>query len=263
VAALVVLAVTLPGHGAAAPSAAGCGPADPHLVRTAALLSSDPAAVRIALVGDSTREEALPSTAGLYRRLRTAQTRPGGGLAGMPPEHIAGFGVGGVRLRDYLSDAGRLARIRAFDPTLVEISIGLNDLRVDQDAGPRVAADLVRLVDSLHEAVPGADVLLSVPAAISAVDVGRRGYVVGRGGTVNPPGAAQRVTTVLRWAYRRAAGELGYAGLNDVQEKVTGLRADTADPPRFLVDQVHPSAATAARVADTIVAAITGVCPAG
>jgi lysophospholipase L1-like esterase len=224
--------------------------ADPHLARTAAVLARSPSAVRIALVGDSTRNEDVAPTAGLSRELRR-RTRPAG---------VAGFGISAMTVRHYLDDPRRLARIRAFRPTLVEISIGINDLRVDQDAGSRVTADLVSFTEALHRAVPGADVLLSVPAALSTHDVGGHHYVLGPDGAVNPQGAAQRVTTALRTAYLQAARTLGFAGLDDVQRAITGTRADRADPPRFLVDQLHPSARTAARIADSIVGRITGRC---
>jgi lysophospholipase L1-like esterase len=225
-------------------SAVPCA-ADPHLARTAAVVATSPSAVRIALVGDSTRNVHLAPTAALVRELRR-RLRPGA---------VAAFGISGMTLHRYLHDPELPARVRAFRPTLVEISIGVNDLRVDQAAGPRLAADLVALASDLHAAVPGADLLLSVPAALATHDVGGHHYVVG------PPGAAQRATTALRTAYLRAARTVGYAGLADVQRTVTGTRADPADPPRFLVDQLHPSARTAVRIADTITGRITGSCP--
>jgi lysophospholipase L1-like esterase len=260
----VVALVAVSSRGEQRPSAAptiglACR-ADAHLSRAAAALRSRPAAVRIALVGDSTRSELEPPTAGLYRRLRE-QTGRGGGLAGMSADDIGDFGVRGITVHTYVTDPARLARVAAFAPTLIDISIGINDLRVDQSAGPRVQADLLRLVGTLRGAVPDADILLSVPAALSAVDVGRRHLVVDGSGAVNPPGAADRVTTELRDAYLQVARETGYVGLNDVQREVTGTRADTAAPPRYLVDQLHPSAATSARIADTIVGALTGSCP--
>src|SRR4051812_24821344 len=66
-------------------------PAAPHLDRTAALLHSHPGSVRIAVVGDSTRDEHLASTSGLYRRLRGFQTGSAGGLRGVPPSSIGAF----------------------------------------------------------------------------------------------------------------------------------------------------------------------------
>ena len=236
--------------------------ADPHLAHTAALLTTTPSQVRIALVGDSTRNESQPPMDALFQELRR-QTQPGGGLAGVAPSGIASFGVSGMTVHDYLDDPSRLARIVAFRPTLIEISIGINDLRVDQAAGPRVTADLIAFAGTLHGAVPGADVLLTVPAALTTHDIGGHHYVVGADGTVNPPGAAQEVTTALRTAYLQAAHTLGYAGLDDVQRAVTGTKADPADPPRFLEDQLHPSARTNARIADTIVETVTGRCTTG
>lgn len=257
--AVVVLVAVL---GVATPSAGSPGPcaADPHLVGTTALLRADPAAVRLAVVGDSTRDIHAPTSSALYRRLRGFQTGPDGALRGVPARNIGAFGISGITVQTYATDPVRLAAVEAFRPTVVEVSIGLNDVRADQTAGSRVEDDLVRLVDTLHAALPLAEFLLSVPAAISAVDVAAHHYILGRDGSVNPPGAAERVTTELHRAYLNAVARLGYVGLDDVQRKVTGLHADTANPPRYLADQLHPSRRTAERVADTIVQSITGRC---
>lgn len=245
---------------AEASAAAGCVPADPHLSRTAALIGTDPGSVRVAIVGDSTRDEEINEAAGLYGRLREFHTSERGGLTGVDPANIRGFGSNGAPLSFYMNDDERIATIVAFQPTLIELSIGINDLRLDQGAGPQFQANLVAFVNELHAALPGADVLLSVPGALSTIDVGDKHYVQAADGTVNPPGAAQAVTTTLREAYHAAAEQLGYVGLNDVQEKITGTDADSEEPLRYLFDQLHPTAKTAARVADTIVNTLTGEC---
>lgn len=195
------------------------------------------APARLALLGDSTRDEA--AAGGPFAdALRAA-------LSGT---EVRSFGLNGVSLDRYVTDPVQ-RQLGKWEPDALEVSIGINDLRLDQSP-QRVAqlqADLGGYLDSLHGQFPSAVLVATVPAALNVNDIGEAGYV-------KPPEAAATVTRDLRSTYLAVASERPWLTLVDAQEHVTGTEADESNPPRFLMDQVHPSPETAATIAGLVAA---------
>jgi lysophospholipase L1-like esterase len=229
-----------------------CVAGAPQLARTAALLETDPGAVRIALVGDSTRDENVGAAA-LYSAMRA-------GLPTVDPANIINFGRNGFSLDRYAADSALQADLVDISPTLIEVSIGINDLREGEGTAAGFQGELEQYIEGLHAALPDTDILLSIPAALSTVNVAERNYLTGADGTINSAGAADVVTQSLRSAYLTTADNLDYVALNDVQTLVTGLAADTSPQPKFLADQLHPTAETYSAIAGLIVSAVAGHC---
>lgn len=225
-----------------ATTAPECTPAS--LPRSADVYASAPSELRIAVLGDSTRDEtARPA---FYDALRRE----------LPGAQITSFGSNGSSLDRYLDDQERQTAIRDAAPTLIELSIGINDLRLDQTNRDEFTALLTGYVETLRADLPDAEILLSVPASLSTQDVGGVGYLVGADGTVNPAGMAQRITDDLRSAYLSVAERVPGVVLLDVQTELTGTEADASPEPQYLSDQIHPdqeaSAAIAGLVADQL-----------
>lgn len=194
-------------------------------------------ATRIAVLGDSTR---IPTAA---EPLIEALAVESGAI-------VRSFALNGHSLWSY-GERPIIEEVERFEPDAVELSIGLNDLRMDQSPD-RVALFTEQLgayVDTLHDRLPGVRrLVLSVPAAISTHDIGGAAFVVG-----DPA----EVTTSLRGAYLAVAGSRPYVILNDVQAEITGTSPDDSATPRFLIDQLHPSRETAARIGELIAGHMT------
>lgn len=220
----------------------------PQLQRTATAITGSPKSVKVAILGDSTRDE---DSAGLTF-VQTVRAE----LPSVPAGNVVSFGKNGATLTAYTQMESVQAAILDFKPTVIELSIGINDLRLGQ-APELFTQNLEAYLSELHTDIPGADIIISVPGALSTRDIGGNGYVKGSNGAVNPAGAAQAVTTELRAAYLTVAGKLDYVALVDAQEKVTGTDADASEAPRFVTDQLHPNAATSKAVAKLIAAAVT------
>lgn len=230
-------------------AAATCTLPYPQLKRTATALAGSPETVKVAVLGDSTRDERAAGLP-LMQALRAE-------LPGVPAGNIVSFGKNGAPLAAYSQMDDVQASIRDFKPTLIELSIGINDLRFGTVAPESLTQNLEAYVAKLHADIPTADIIISVPGALSTHDIGAKGYVKGSDGVVNPPGAAQAVTTGLRGAYLAVAKKLDYVALNDVQAKITGTDADPSEPALYVGDQLHPTAATSKAIAKLITAAIT------
>lgn len=218
-------------------SASPCQPAAPRLVRLAQQLRDDPSNVRIAVMGDSTRDD---KTAGRFI-VRSLRSR-------LAPAKVISFGRAGFTLTKYRH---RLLqqRVRAMQPDLIELSIGIDDLRRGASTGREFRRHLGSYVTRLHSRVPKADIILSVPAALAMHDVDGQHLV--------RPGTADRVTHELRAAYLTVAGKHRYVVLNDVQQQITSTHADPFQPPRFLADQVNPDAFTGHEIAKLIADDVT------
>lgn len=202
---------------------------------------------KIVLLGDSTRDPEGPGQP-LVDALK-------GDLAG---SEVLALGSNGASLAVY-RDSGATQQAVAFEPDVVELSIGINDLRSDQSAAraQQFTDDLKAYVVSLHEQLPDAALHLTVPAALSTQDVDDFGFVTSQTGAINPAGAADKVTKSLHKAYLDVAGALDYVDLLDVQEEITGTSADTSKKPKFLSDQIHPNPKTASEIAGLLAEAVS------
>jgi hypothetical protein len=197
---------------------------------------------RLAVLGDSLRREATSEGAyfGTLRRL-------------LPSTGIRSFARDRDTLDAYVTDPVQ-QELDRWDPDAIELSLGVDVLRLDQGRRrvAQFANELSAYVDGLQVRFPAAAVVLTVPAALSTVDVGGLGLV-------RPPQAARQITRDLRAAYLEVAGDRPWVTLVDAQQEVTGTQADAESPPRHLLDQIQPDAETAAAIA-TLVADEIG-CP--
>jgi len=218
-----------------------CDPGDPNLARAAAAYKSAPSDFHVAVLGDSTRDESAAGVA-LMTSLRQE-------FAGAD---VRSFGRNGFPLSRYADETGIRDAVREYQPDVIELSIGINDFRQGRGDVDTFTDEMVDYVNTLSQENPDADIILSVPAALSTVNVGDANYLTGSNGRVNPDGLAQDITQQLRAAYTTASQRLEGIALLDVQQAITGTDADASPSPVFLRDQIHPNDKTAASVAALI-----------
>lgn len=156
---------------------------------------------------------------------------------------IRGFGYSGLTLAGWLADSAKQAALIAAAPDLIELSMGINDVRLGLCDLPTMIARLQAFIAWRNTNLPTADLLLRVPNAMLSQNVGTLNYVQaapGDGSSINPAGAAQAYSKLLRDAYMAIKG-MAYQHVDviDTQAEVTGFLSRWSHP--LMADQLHPS----------------------
>ncbi|GLY15750.1 hypothetical protein Kisp01_27650 [Kineosporia sp. NBRC 101677] len=85
---------------------------------------------------------------------------------------------------------------------------------------------------------PAADIVLRIPNTFSTTDSGALNLVQGTGGVINPAGAEEDYSTLIRDAYLSLEGVWSHVQVMDTSS-IFGTQATARNP--MLGDQVHPS----------------------
>jgi lysophospholipase L1-like esterase len=224
-----------------------------RLAKAREALANDPASFRLAVVGDSTRNGTRGSAGELYRTLHEL-------LPDVPTENIVDLGRNGETARGYADNDMSLQQIAVADPDVVEVSIGINDWRVDQGIGDEFTDWLRDFVEKVRAVAPHAAVILSVPNSLATEDIGDRHIVIGADGKANPPGAAEKITTALRSAYLSLADEWPNVAISDNQTAIFGTEAAPPGGATLMLDQVHPNSEGNRRIAEQLAGILQGKC---
>lgn len=203
-------------------------------------LATDPANAVVMFIGDSTSDETT-SAQYMYKALRGQHCAVGGPLYGMTSDtsHIVSAGNNGITLAAWLADSTKLANVVSTNPHLIVASFLLNDVRLGQCDLPTAKNRLTTLVNTLRASVPGADILLRMPNAMLTTNVNSNNYVQDALGNVNPAGAAQSYSTLIRQAYLSMIGQWATVDVIDIQAEVFGTVGRASHP--LMADQLHPS----------------------
>lgn len=237
------------GNGGAALSTATAIAADPAftgtyapingaLGRWRAVLANTPASAKMALVGPSTMDESTGAQY-IYGRLRVMHTRAGEALEGMTGANILDHGENGYTLRAWLDEPAKLAALVTAAPHLVVASWLTNDVRLGLCDLATAKARLTEFVNAVTAALPSTDILLLVPNPLLTTNVSSLNYVQSSGGTINPAGAAQTYTEIMRDAHLALAGTWAHVAVADLQADVFGTICRATHP--LIADQLHPS----------------------
>lgn len=168
-------------------------------------------------------------------------TGTGSGLLFNVGRHVINRGYNGMALSVWLADSTKLAELVADAPDLIIASWGINDVRTGQTTQAQLVARLQQYIDAVRGGLPNTPILLRIPAALTTTDSGGTHYVTAADGTINPAGAAQTYSTILRNAYLALSGVYPYVAIADVQGDVLGVTSRSAHP--LMGDQIHPGPA--------------------
>lgn len=209
------------------------------------VLATTPSTAKIVGIGDSTMDSA--SQAGdFYARLRLLHTQQGGPLEGMTgtSSFIISRGQNGSTLAAWLADATKLTQVVSDDPDLIIASWGINDVREGATTQAQLTTLLTTFVNSLRNALPGVPIALRIPSAFTTTNTGSNNYVRATpGGSINPAGAAQSYSTILRQAYLALIGTWPDVLIIDTQALVMGTQSVPTTNTPLMGDQIHPSVA--------------------
>lgn len=210
------------------------------LTRWRQKLATDPANAVVMFIGDSTSDETTAAQY-MYKALRGQHCAVGGALYGMTGDtaHIVSAGNNGISLANWLADSAKLANVVATAPNLIVASFLINDVRLGLTSLTQAKTLLTTLVSTLRASVPGADILLRMPNAFLTTNVGGLNLVQDAQGGINPAGAAQTYSTLLRQAYLSMVGQWANVEIIDIQAEVFGTVSRATHP--LMADQLHPS----------------------
>ena len=213
-------------------------------------LHTDPANAKYVRVGDSTSDAAAGGATGAivtYHRLRNYHTQPGGCLAGLTPANIISGGSNGQSLLDWFaSPSGGYVYNRnalaASGADLIEYSWLLNDVRTGNMTVQQGIDRLIALLDWTRATLPSADVVLRMPNSITTTNTGGLNFVTDSGGAINPAGAAQTYTDILRKVYLTVGAMRPDVLVLDTQTDIFGTQAMASSS--LMLNQLHPSGAS-------------------
>lgn len=215
-------------------------------------LGDDPVNAVFALFGDSTSTEA--NDIGLHSSLRNVHTGPLGPLAGMTADaaHAAvDFGNNGASLQSILTNydnndtsAKSLRALIALAPHLIVFCFGINDVRTGTTTKAQLVARIIRAVDILRAALPNTDIVLRIPNTLATNNLGGANYVTGPTGAadINPAGAAQAYSDIMRQAYLSLRGRWANVTVLDIPRLVFGTKSIATTDTNQYTDQLHPAA---------------------
>lgn len=175
-------------------------------------------------------------------QLSANATGNGSGLTFQLGRHIINRGNNGSTLAAWLADPTKLAALVADAPNLIIADWLTNDVRLGAITQVAARALLVQFITAVQAALPNTDILLRIPNAFLTADVSSLHYVQGPpgdGSNINPTGAAQSYSTLIRQAYLSLEGAYPNVAIADVQAEVFGTICRASHP--LMADQLHPS----------------------
>ena len=192
-------------------------------------LISDPANAKIAFVGDSTRDSAAAGSAFYSRMVR--HITPGGLLDGMADANLLNLAQNGGTVAS-ITDEARMTALAAANPNLVEVSMGINDIRVSGSPNTdTMESRLIAGIEAIRAAVPGVPVIATIPNPLLAVN----------DGYVTPYTEAQAKSEVLRGAYLRLIDRWSDVLIRDTAW-IFGTTSHASLPSTgYWSDSIHPN----------------------
>lgn len=212
-----------------APASGTSTPAAGFLAPWREKLISDPANAKIAFVGDSTRDSAAAGSAFYSRMVR--HITPGGLLGGMADANLLNLAQNGGTVAS-ITNAARMESLAAASPNLVEVSMGINDMRVSGSPNVDVMESrLIAGIEAIRAAVPGVPIIATIPNPLLAVN----------DGYVTPYTDAQAKSNVLRGAYLRLIDRWPDVLIRDTAW-IFGTTSHTSLPTTgYWSDSIHPN----------------------
>lgn len=153
--------------------------------------------------------------------------------------HIINRGNNGWSLDAWLNDPSKLAALVADAPHLIIASWLINDVRLGTCDLATAIARLQQFVSVVQAALPNTDIALRVPNPMLTANVSGLNFVQSAGGTINPAGAAQAYSDLIRKAYLSLEGVYANVTIIDVSAEVFGSVCRASSP--LMADQLHPS----------------------
>lgn len=184
-----------------------------------------------------------------------AQAAPGGALEGLDPARILNYGSNGASLAAMLDGKGAFpidAVIQARPDLLVIRGPLINDVRLGATTLAGAEQLLATGIDRIRAGTPRTAIVLATENSLLATDVGSHGYV-------QPAGAAQQYTDILRAAVLAMDGRYPNVRVLDLMLLEYGTVSPATSP--YMWDQLHPSDIGQRTEADLLVKVI-GVAPA-
>jgi lysophospholipase L1-like esterase len=193
--------------------------------------AESPAAAKIALIGDSTRDSAAAGL--LFHNSIKFHIAQGRLLEGMTPANVLNHAFNGATVQ-FITNTANMAALTAAAPDLVEVSMGINNIRATALTTDQMETILAAGIEAIRAAVPGVPIIGTIPNSFLTTDVGGAGSVV-------PNGDAQAKSTILRAAWLRMMDRWPDVLVRDTQETIFGTVSPATSP--FMGDQLHPSTA--------------------
>lgn len=169
--------------------------------------------------------------------------RTQGGIRFTIGRAIGGFGYSGLQLgpvgAGWLADTAKQAALWSFAPDLVIASWLINDARLGQMTFASGVARLSAMIELIQTNLPAADILLRIPNPMLTSNVNGLNYVQDAGGGINPPGAAQAYSDLIRRCYYAVKGLYSNVDVIDMPALLFGTMARDTHP--LLADQLHPT----------------------
>jgi lysophospholipase L1-like esterase len=204
------------------------------LERWYAKLASDPGAVKINMIGDSTSDPTTDAVE-IRTRLRTAHTLPGEGLEGVATANITSRGRNGKSVAEWIANTAWVDEVVADDPDLLIVSLGINDIRLGLTSTATLAANLESFVETLISRMPDADIVLRTPNSFLSDDTAATGFV-------SPVASAQAYSTALREVYAGLKNRWPHVVVWNAQDRLFGRVSRTlANSLGLMKDIIHPS----------------------
>jgi len=201
-------------------------------------LAESPSTAVLVLQGDSTTDYATSASA-ITDYLRAMAIQPGEPLSGMQASNIVALGYNGMALQVWLDDTSKLAALVSAQPDLIVASWLINDVRLGLCDWETARSRLISYIDTVTAAIPNVEILLRVPNPLLTSNVGGLNFVQGADGSINPVGAAQAYSTLIRTVYLSISDVYENVSVWDAQAEIFGTVSRATNP--IMADQLHPT----------------------